>query len=286
MSKIMDNRAIRITIAGILLGTMIGSSIFFISHIATALASNGDGVVLPPEAFTPTPMITDSIKDDEVIINDKENLIIAPQQIEDIDYADDEILEINTAEEENIEPEYQTYIVRAGDCLWNIAYKFYGDGSKYPQIMAANGMTPNSSLNIGMELKIYDSEIEVVNPTAAIAAMAYMDLSNPRNYTGEVDTSGMRYAGNYRITGYDPNCAHCCSTTHGITSSGRLAELNYSVGCNGLPAGTKLYIQGYGFYRVDDTGNGGTDFIDIACDTHELCYTVTNYNIPVYIIEE
>lgn len=33
----------------------------------------------------------------------------------------------------------QTYTVNKGDCLWNIAKKYYGDGSKYPDIQAANG---------------------------------------------------------------------------------------------------------------------------------------------------
>lgn len=33
----------------------------------------------------------------------------------------------------------QTYTVVKGDCLWNIAKKFYGDGSKYTIIADANG---------------------------------------------------------------------------------------------------------------------------------------------------
>lgn len=32
----------------------------------------------------------------------------------------------------------QTYRVVSGDCLWSIAKKFYGDGSKYPKIYKAN----------------------------------------------------------------------------------------------------------------------------------------------------
>ena len=31
-----------------------------------------------------------------------------------------------------------TYTVKSGDCLWNIAKKFYGDGSKYTKIYEAN----------------------------------------------------------------------------------------------------------------------------------------------------
>ena len=34
--------------------------------------------------------------------------------------------------------ESQTYTVKSGDCLWNLAKKFYGNGSKYPTIYKAN----------------------------------------------------------------------------------------------------------------------------------------------------
>ena len=41
----------------------------------------------------------------------------------------------------------KTYTVKAGDCLWNIAKKFYGDGSQYTKIYNANkgviGGNPN-----------------------------------------------------------------------------------------------------------------------------------------------
>lgn len=35
----------------------------------------------------------------------------------------------------------KTYTVKAGDCLWNIAKKFYGKGSEYPKIYNANKET-------------------------------------------------------------------------------------------------------------------------------------------------
>ena len=44
-------------------------------------------------------------------------------------------------------PTAQTYEVKKGDCLWIIAKKFYGNGSKYPAIYDANkdviGGNPN-----------------------------------------------------------------------------------------------------------------------------------------------
>ena len=35
-------------------------------------------------------------------------------------------------------PSGQNYTVRSGDCLWNIAKKFYGNGSQYTKIYNAN----------------------------------------------------------------------------------------------------------------------------------------------------
>jgi hypothetical protein len=35
-------------------------------------------------------------------------------------------------------PKVKTYTVKKGDCLWNIAKKYYGNGSKYPTIFNAN----------------------------------------------------------------------------------------------------------------------------------------------------
>lgn len=35
-------------------------------------------------------------------------------------------------------PTKRTYTVKKGDCLWNIAKKFYGKGSEYPKIYNAN----------------------------------------------------------------------------------------------------------------------------------------------------
>ncbi|MCD7708802.1 MAG: LysM peptidoglycan-binding domain-containing protein [Clostridiales bacterium] len=42
----------------------------------------------------------------------------------------------------------ETYTVVSGDCLWNIAKKFYGDGSKYTTIYNANKSTIGSNPNL------------------------------------------------------------------------------------------------------------------------------------------
>lgn len=45
-------------------------------------------------------------------------------------------------------PKQKTYTVKAGDCLWNIAKKFYGKGSDYTKIYNANNGTIGSNPNL------------------------------------------------------------------------------------------------------------------------------------------
>lgn len=47
-----------------------------------------------------------------------------------------------------------TYTVQSGDSPWTIAQKIYGNGSKYPVIMSANGLTDTTRLRVGAVLKI------------------------------------------------------------------------------------------------------------------------------------
>ncbi len=51
-------------------------------------------------------------------------------------------------------PGPNTYTVQSGDSPWIIAQKVYGNGSKYPVIMSANGLTDTTRLRVGAVLKI------------------------------------------------------------------------------------------------------------------------------------
>ena len=47
-----------------------------------------------------------------------------------------------------------TYTVQSGDSPWVIAQKVYGNGSKYPLIMSANGLSDTTRLRVGMTLTV------------------------------------------------------------------------------------------------------------------------------------
>lgn len=111
------------------------------------------------------------------------------------------------------------------------------------------------------------------------------DESNMRNFTGTVDTEEYRYLGLYNITGYTPKCNHCCGNENGITASGVEAIAGYTVAApKNIPFGTTLYIEGYGYYVVEDRGNFPNTVIDIAAPDHDACYALTGNNIAVYTV--
>ena len=66
-------------------------------------------------------------------------------------------------------PGETTYTVVSGDNPWLIAQKVYGNGSKYPLILAANNLTQSSRLNIGMVLVIPVFPGTTATPTATPA---------------------------------------------------------------------------------------------------------------------
>ena len=111
------------------------------------------------------------------------------------------------------------------------------------------------------------------------------DSDNMKNYTGEVDTSKYILYDKCFVTGYTPTCVHCCNSAEGITASGSRAICGYTVATHAnLPFGTTLYIEGYGYYQVEDRGALKSNTIDIASPNHEACGPVTAYNVNVYIV--
>ena len=206
-----------------------------------------------------------------------------------------------SVEEEIIEETKPTeYIVESGDSLWGIADEVYGDGTYYPYLMKNNDMD-SELIYKGQALKLVyfdDSEAETIkdecyeyingsssSKTETVTYSNNKPAGSVSAINGNAPSENMTFLGNYKITGYDPWCTHCCGKANGITASGTMAEVGRTVGAKGIPYGTKIYIEGYGTYVVEDTGGFNTNVIDIAAASHDDCYKLTNYSVPVYIID-
>lgn len=51
--------------------------------------------------------------------------------------------------------EYKTHIIKKGDTLWELAFKYYKNPYKFEKIATDNNITDPKTLEIGQELKIY-----------------------------------------------------------------------------------------------------------------------------------
>lgn len=91
-----------------------------------------------------------SISGDRAVINKDEKGkygIMSPVNVSDL------ALVTGTTEKPEPAVTYTTYTVVRGDCLWNIAKKLLGSGSRYTEIKELNGMK-NNTIYAGQVLKI------------------------------------------------------------------------------------------------------------------------------------
>ena len=86
------------------------------------------------------------------------------------------------------------------------------------------------------------------------------------------------YLGLYYITGYD-TCAACCGKTDGITASGTYATAGRTVAASlEFDFGTRLWIEGIGERVVEDRGGAiGGGRLDVVCNDHAECYSITGW---------
>ena len=207
---------------------------------------------------------------------------------------------VEEPEEEVTEVEYT---VQAGDALWDIACNFYGDGYMYSYIKDLNGLTTDTihegqiltiktTLTDDEKAQAYKESKEDIRKANEAKASQSSSNTSSGNYTSaknhltSYEGRNLEYIGDFFITGYDPWCSHCCgkSKPNAITASGAVAQVGVTVAMNKkYPFGTQIYIEGYGVYTVQDRGVKD-GMVDIAAASHEACYELTGYNIPVYII--
>ncbi len=95
----------------------------------------------------------------------------------------------------------------------------------------------------------------------------------------------LNYIGNWTITFYCP-CELCCGVwATGCTASGVLATEWHTVATDMFPFGTELYVDGLGYFVVEDLGVTGEQ-LDVFVNDHETALNLGLQYRDVYIVED
>ena len=95
----------------------------------------------------------------------------------------------------------------------------------------------------------------------------------------EPEEPAMQYLGVYEVTAYEWTGSPC--------ANGHYPEAGYTVACNSLPFGTRIYIEGVGVRVVEDRGADwhGESWIDLYLGDVDACYEWGVQSRAVYLLE-
>ena len=97
------------------------------------------------------------------------------------------------------------------------------------------------------------------------------------------EDTGLTYLGEYTISFYCP-CEICCGEgATGYTASGVPATAWHTVASGQFEFGTELYIDGLGYFVVEDRGVDG-NWIDVFCGNHDEALALGLQNRGVYLV--
>lgn len=83
--------------------------------------------------------------------------------------------------------------------------------------------------------------------------------------------------GTYELTAYEWTGNPC--------SNGNYPTEGYTVACNSLALGTRIYIEGYGEYVVEDRGGMAGNVIDIYMGDYDSCIQFGRRSASIYLLE-
>ena len=111
-----------------------------------------------------------------------------------------------------------------------------------------------------------------VNKQKGYVHMDYLQLTDPME--------DMEYLGNWHTTAY--------THTGNVCANGNYPTAGYTVACNSLDFGTKVFIKDIGVRVVEDRGPGwlGSEWADIFMDSYDACIGFGEQYLDVYLIKE
>ena len=100
--------------------------------------------------------------------------------------------------------------------------------------------------------------------------------------SGECDPV-LTYVGNWTITFYCA-CSECCGDfATGCTASGVAATSWHTVATDQFPFGTELYVDGLGYFVVEDLGVSG-EWLDVFVNDHQEALNLGLQYRDVYVV--
>lgn len=85
------------------------------------------------------------------------------------------------------------------------------------------------------------------------------------------------YLGSYQLTAYAWTGNRC--------ANGNYPSCGYTVASNSIPMGSRIYIDGYGEYVVEDRGGMASNVIDVYMGDYNTCIQFGRRTADVYLIE-
>lgn len=95
--------------------------------------------------------------------------------------------------------------------------------------------------------------------------------------TESTESSYGTYLGSYELTAY--------AWTGNPCANGNYPTVGYTVASNSIPMGSRIYIEGYGEYVVEDCGGMASNVIDVYMGDYDTCIQFGRRSADVYLIE-
>lgn len=91
------------------------------------------------------------------------------------------------------------------------------------------------------------------------------------------EPTGLSYLGTYELTAY--------AWTGNPCANGNYPQVGYTVASNSIPMGSRILIEGYGEYVVEDCGGMAGNVIDVYMGDYDTCIQFGRRTADVYIVE-
>lgn len=111
--------------------------------------------------------------------------------------------------------------------------------------------------------------------------------------TSEAELQEADYQQEEAYEAAEPNMSYFCTSdltayvwTGNPCANGNYPTVGYTVACNGLPFGTKVYIEGVGYRVVEDRGDmKGLYDVDLFVGSYDEAINIGRQQVDVYIVE-